>query len=147
VDELYVDSSSYGKVACPRCGQPAERVQDVQAPFIACFFFIGAWGSERIVGCPRCVQRRLWQLFWISVPLSNIIFPIVWTLLLMRIRASKRNTCPEVPEGFLDRPDLAISTSANPSSQRNKALRLLAIAIILVAVLGVVLLVVPRLAK
>ncbi len=119
---------------CPRCGRETEVIQTTDAPFVLCLFFFITWRRLRIVGCPKCVQRRLWLHFWVSIPLSNIVLPIVWTFIIAEIRASRRGASRAVALGFAD--DQQISEANGARSDRTSGVRVLGIAIACVIVIG-----------
>lgn len=106
-----------------------------------------AWSHERIAGCPKCVQTRLWQIFWWSLPLANVFLPIVWPLIVLEIRTSQRNNRPGIPQEFADWVHLSPPAPRLPETSRAKSIRLLLVLVILAVVFAGVFLVLPRIVQ
>jgi hypothetical protein len=132
------------EVTCQRCGKRTDRVHTAEAPVVA---FIGvyiAWNHVRIAGCPSCVQHRLWQLFWLSIPAANVLFPFVGLLLFAEIQRSRKDDRPGIPEEFAHWAELPPPAAEPP---RGKAIHVVLALVILAAVVAFVFFVLPRLSR
>jgi len=61
---------------CPRCRKRTDRIQVYDVPLVVFFGYVG-WISQRVVGCPDCVRKSLVLRMLASVPLCNLICPII----------------------------------------------------------------------
>jgi hypothetical protein len=134
------------EVTCPRCARQTDRVQSYEVPVVLFVLAYIVWTHERVAGCPACVRSRLWRLFLLSIPMANIFFPIIGTLILWDIWSSHRRDEPGIAPELYEWARLSPPRVAKPGSDRGKALRLLVVLLFLVGVLVVVFLVLPRLA-
>lgn len=134
------------EVTCPRCACRTDRVQSFEVPVVLFLLAYIVWTYERVAGCPACVRKRLWQLFLLSIPMANIFSPIVGTLILWDIGASRRSDKPGIPQEFHAWAQLSPPSAVEPGSKPGRTMRLLIALLIIVVAIVAVFVVLPRLA-
>ncbi len=139
--------TSVREVTCPRCGQRTDRIQSFEVQVTLFLFLYIAWNAERVAGCPGCVRARLWQLFWISLPAANVLFPIIGPLIYWDIVTSRRTDRPGIPLEYAEWERLPPFQPAKPESDHGKLLRMVIALVILAIVVVVMFVVLPRLTR
>jgi hypothetical protein len=77
-------------VLCPRCRVDTDSLKDYSVVHFVCLPIYWVWNSERIVACPKCMRKALFQRTAAAVPLANVLFPVVWVVYLSQIFATCR---------------------------------------------------------
>lgn len=135
------------EVTCPRCGRRTDRVQAFDVPVLAFLIVYIVFRHESVAGCPSCVRRRLWQLFWVNLLTANVLFPFVAPFILWDIQASHSRDRPGIPPAYHGWANLAPPPPTEPTPAPNKALRLLVVLGVLILMVSVAFIIVPRLTK
>jgi hypothetical protein len=99
------DSPHAGQhVSCPRCAHQTDRIQAYQVPIWRIGGYFNVLEYEWVIGCPACVQARLWQLMGETVLDSNVLYPFAALKYYSLVRASRRDDRPGIPEWFTAKP-------------------------------------------
>jgi DNA-directed RNA polymerase subunit RPC12/RpoP len=134
------------EVTCPRCGKRTDRVQSFHAPFVIFALLYIAWTHEQVAGCPACVRKRLWRLFYLSIPTANLLFPIIGLMILWDIESSRSTEdCRGIPPQFHAWADLPVYSGTVRDTERGNTRRPLVALLIVVFVIAIVFFVLPRL--
>jgi hypothetical protein len=136
------------EVTCPLCGQRTNHIQAYEVPIVVFLFVYVIWGHGTVAGCPRCVRSSLWRQFWVSLPASNILFPIVGLLIFRQISASDESIVPVIPPEYHGLAGLEVQPAGEWSGQRSgRGLRLLVALGIVICVAVTVFIVLPLLVQ
>ena len=89
------------EVTCPGCYRETDRVLVYEPPVLLFAFVFFAWTHESVAGCPQCVRRRLWRRLAVSLPMSNLAFPITAPLILWDLaRSYNEHDRPDIPAEY-----------------------------------------------
>jgi hypothetical protein len=134
------------EVTCPHCRRRTNCVQRYHAPVVVSVIFLVAWSHETIEGCPGCVRDRLWQRLALSIPLSNLLFPVVATIILGKVLASHLTDDPRIPPEYHAWADLPPPLPTEVlGNDRGRGRRLLIALAVLIVAAGLMFLIIPRL--
>ena len=100
-------------------------------PVVVFLVFYLAWTHEQVAGCPACVQKRLFQLFYASIPMANVGFPFLGPIIYWDIVKSRRTDRPGIPLKFHEWANLIVTPPPEPASKTGIGVRLLVIFLIL----------------
>lgn len=64
-------------IYCPCCTRPTDSLRSVDVPLVFFGVIYIVWNSERVVGCPNCLRTHVARRTALSLPLANIVFPLL----------------------------------------------------------------------
>lgn len=88
------------EVTCPGCLRRTDRVHVFVVPVFLCALWAVARSYETVAGCPRCVRRRLWWRLFVSLPMSNFVFPVVAPIILWDLGRTYWDEAPGIPPEY-----------------------------------------------
>jgi hypothetical protein len=80
--------SSEMAVICPQCCRPTEDLKSYDVLALLCLLVYIGWSSGNVTACPSCMRRVLFRRLLVSIPLSNVLFPVAGAVYLGQILAT-----------------------------------------------------------